>query len=157
MTLEIPPAEYNNFARSIKFTLPHEVKDMKTGSYTNIPGDLGGETKWGISKKAHPNVDIKNLTLEGAMEIYYNEYWKTTVAPALEYPFCTVVFDTAVLCGTGRANAWAKKSGGSAREYLNLRKDFHTNRVRERPDQSKFLSGWINRVLDLAKLVDLPQ
>lgn len=46
----------------------------REGGYVNDPNDPGGETKFGISKKAHPNVDIKNLTREGALAIYKSEY-----------------------------------------------------------------------------------
>ena len=43
------------------------------GGYVNNPNDKGGETKYGISKRAYPNLDIKNLTLKKAEEIYYND------------------------------------------------------------------------------------
>ena len=39
------------------------------GEYSNDPNDPGGETKWGISKRAYPNLDIKNLTRDGAKTI----------------------------------------------------------------------------------------
>ena len=35
----------------------------KEGGYVNNSRDPGGETNFGISKRAYPNVDIKNLTL----------------------------------------------------------------------------------------------
>ena len=38
--------------------------------------DPGGETKYGISKRFHPNVDVRNLTVEGAKEIYRAEFWR---------------------------------------------------------------------------------
>ena len=43
--------------------------------YTNDPKDAGGETKYGISKKAFPNVDIKNLTETDAIAIYKKMYY----------------------------------------------------------------------------------
>lgn len=45
------------------------------GGYINNPSDPGGETKYGISKKSHPKLDIKKLTKEKAKQIYYDEYW----------------------------------------------------------------------------------
>ena len=45
------------------------------GGYANDPDDPGGETKFGISKRSYPNLDIKNLTQEQAVEIYYNDWW----------------------------------------------------------------------------------
>jgi len=47
------------------------------GGYVNNPSDPGGETKYGIAKRSFPNLDIKNLTLEKAKEIYYKNYWNT--------------------------------------------------------------------------------
>ena len=45
------------------------------GGYVNDPHDPGGETNWGIAKRYHPDVDIRNLTREGAITIYHTEYW----------------------------------------------------------------------------------
>jgi lysozyme family protein len=45
------------------------------GGYVNDPQDPGGETNWGISKRSYPNVDIKNLTREGAKAIYLKDFW----------------------------------------------------------------------------------
>lgn len=45
------------------------------GGYVNNPNDPGGETKFGISKRSYPNVDIKNLTREGAVSIYHIDFW----------------------------------------------------------------------------------
>jgi lysozyme family protein len=44
------------------------------GGYVNNPKDPGGETKYGISKRSYPDLDIKNLTVEHAIGIYFNEY-----------------------------------------------------------------------------------
>ena len=43
--------------------------------YVNDPKDPGGETNYGISKRAYPDVDIKNLTEDGAKDIYKRDYW----------------------------------------------------------------------------------
>ena len=43
----------------IEITLHHE------GGYVNDPKDPGGETNFGVAKRSHPDVDIKNLTKEG--------------------------------------------------------------------------------------------
>ena len=52
------------FDEIIDLTLEHE------GGYVHDPSDLGGETNFGIAKRFYPDVDIKNLTKEGAKEIY---------------------------------------------------------------------------------------
>jgi lysozyme family protein len=44
----------------------------------NDPMDPGGETNWGISKRSYPNVDIKDLTRDGAKAIYFTDFWQAT-------------------------------------------------------------------------------
>ena len=48
---------------------------MHEGGYVNDPVDPGGETKYGISKKAYPDENIKDLTVERAKELYKRDYW----------------------------------------------------------------------------------
>ena len=46
------------------------------GGYSNDSADPGGETNWGISSRAHPEIkNIKDLTLEDAIQVYYKDYW----------------------------------------------------------------------------------
>ena len=57
------------FRKAIEVILKYE------GGYVNDPNDLGSETNFGISKRSYPNVDIKNLTKEQAIEIYHRDWW----------------------------------------------------------------------------------
>ena len=59
----------DTFEEIIDKVIEHE------GGYVNDPDDPGGETKYGIAKKSNPDVDIKNLTIEQAKEIYWDKYW----------------------------------------------------------------------------------
>jgi len=45
------------------------------GKYHVVEGDPGGATKWGVSQRAHPDVDIKNLTKLDALGIFEADYW----------------------------------------------------------------------------------
>ena len=71
---------------------------------TLIKGDRGGLTKFGIDAASHPGLDITNLTLEGAQDIYKSEYWDAckcdSLIPELQYAH----FSCAVNCGPGTAN-----------------------------------------------------
>ena len=51
------------------------VDPAHEGGYVNNRQDPGGETKYGISKRSYPGVDIRNLTLEGAKTIYKADFW----------------------------------------------------------------------------------
>jgi len=65
----------------------------------NDPDDPGGLTKWGISKKAHPDEDIANLTLDDAIRIYLDDYWKPSRASDLPYHLQDLYFDMVVNMG----------------------------------------------------------
>lgn len=69
------------------------------GGYNNDVRDPGGETKYGISKRSYPHLDIKNLTLDQAKRIYESDYWWKSGANALPWPWSLVVFDMAVNSG----------------------------------------------------------
>lgn len=71
-------------------TLGHE------GGYVNNPDDPGGETKYGISKRANPDVDVRNLTLAQAQWIYRQRYWLPLHADAMPESAAIQVFDAAV-------------------------------------------------------------
>lgn len=43
--------------------------------YTDDPDDNGGPSKFGISQRSYPGLDIKSLTREDAKKIYYNDYF----------------------------------------------------------------------------------
>ena len=58
------------------FNLAIDELLLQEGGYANDPVDRGGETKYGISKKAFPHVDIPSLTIEDAKAIYREAYWR---------------------------------------------------------------------------------
>lgn len=68
------------------------------GGYVNDPADPGGETNFGISKRAHPTEDIAGLTVERAREIYRQSYWNPTAGRLHETApnLAALVFDSAV-------------------------------------------------------------
>lgn len=66
------------------------------GGYVNDPNDPGGETKYGISKRAYPNESIAALTLDRAKAIYRRDYWDAVKGDELPYHMDILVFDAAV-------------------------------------------------------------
>jgi lysozyme family protein len=69
------------------------------GGYVNDPADPGGETNWGISKRSYPNVNIAELTREGAKEIYLRDFWQRGHMDELDPAVSFQVFDFAVNSG----------------------------------------------------------
>ena len=66
------------------------------GGYSNNPADPGLETKYGISKRSYPAVDIKSLTLEQAQAIYRRDYWQAASCERMPPKIAIAVFDAAV-------------------------------------------------------------
>lgn len=131
-----------NFEKAFELTVGFE------GGYVNDPDDLGRETKYGISKQAHPQCNIPALTLEQAREIYLNEYWKEAGCDTLMYPLDILTFDRAVLHGVRDAREWAA--------VANSWDDILFCSLQHIVDHwhSKFARGWLIRILRLWKIFD---
>ena len=84
---------------AIASVLKHE------GGYVHHESDPGGETNWGISKRSHPDLDIKNLTREQAISIYRDTYW-SQVPESLPDGVRWFAFDVCVHSGPTRMRAW---------------------------------------------------
>ena len=68
-------AEFEPFFQLI---MSHETIGYGTSheiDYSNVPGDHGGPTKYGISQASYPHLDIKNLTIDQARQIYLDDFW----------------------------------------------------------------------------------
>jgi lysozyme family protein len=72
------------------------------GGYVNDKDDKGGETKFGISKRSYPNVDIKNLTVIDAKNIYKNDYWDVLKCDYYPQIIAEELFELAVNTGIFR-------------------------------------------------------
>lgn len=65
-------------------------------------GDPGGETNFGISARANPDIDIKDLTLDEAVDLYLSRYWEPAGCPEvaeISGPLAAALFDDAVHAG----------------------------------------------------------
>ncbi len=69
------------------------------GGYVNDPGDPGGETKFGISKRSYPNVKINELTREDAADIYKRDFWDACKCDEFPPPVAILLFDAAIQHG----------------------------------------------------------
>lgn len=93
--LNLPPI----FEAIVSDTVTWETSGRKDGAYTNDPKDAGGETKWGISKRANPDVNIKDLTYKEAIKIYYTKYWDPMYILIPDDKLMFKIFDMGVLNG----------------------------------------------------------
>ncbi len=84
----------NKFEKAVDYVIRNE------GGYVFDKDDLGGETKFGISKKSYPTLNIKDLTLENAKKIYFCDYWhKGRFEEIPDDAVATQVFDLSVNLG----------------------------------------------------------
>lgn len=67
------------------------------GGYTNDPADRGKETKFGISKRSYPQLDIANLTRDQAIAIYKRDFWDLDYDGILSQAIANKVLSFAVL------------------------------------------------------------
>lgn len=86
------------YNKAISIVLEHE------GGYVNNPRDAGGETNFGISKRAYPYLDIARLSVFTAAEIYRRDYWEKCRCDDLPEGLDLCVVDFAVNAGVSRAS-----------------------------------------------------
>tara|TARA_R110001592_G_scaffold171740_1_gene410167 strand:- start:2194 stop:2679 length:486 start_codon:yes stop_codon:yes gene_type:complete len=85
-------------------TIINHVIEREGGErLVNDPDDPGGLTKWGISKKAHPEKDIANLSRNDAIAIYLQEYWVPSKSEHLPDELQDDYFDMVVNLGQRKA------------------------------------------------------
>jgi len=97
-----------NFLTTINRVLSNE------GSYVNDPTDPGGETNWGISKRSYPKVDIKNLTRNQAIAIYYRDFWLKANCEKLSDGASYQLMDSAVNSGITQSILFIQRALGVA-------------------------------------------
>ncbi len=139
------------------------------GGYVNDARDPGGETNYGISKRHHPDEDIKNMTPDRAKEIYTKDYWDVIQADKLPAPLAVIVTDHAVNAGPARAIRMLQELVGAeadgvvgpitirlakafwSRNGTNTIKWYNKARIRyyrRLPGWAHFGDGWVHRVLE---------
>jgi lysozyme family protein len=181
----------DNFPPSLAFVLRHECvyapgheDDLAFVICENVPGDTGGCTKYGIDAADHPDLDIRDLTLEQATVIYREGEWTQCRCDDLPLGIDTAVFDCAVNNGVHVAGILLQRAaracgysltidgeigprtiaavtaagqvekGALIGHLLELRRQHYADIVLLHPGDGEFLHGWLNRVTDLDQFVD---
>lgn len=103
-----------NFSIVMNEVFKHEVgSKWKAGGLVDHPKDPGGLTKWGISQRSHPNVDIRALDKLDASIIYERKYWKPCAGPQLPIGLDLVAMDGSVNSGVKRGVKWLQSAIGT--------------------------------------------
>ncbi len=137
-----PWARYANdvFERAVKRVLKDE------GGLVDDPDDRGGATNFGISSRAHPDVNVKKLTKDKAKQLYRERYWDAIGADNLSEEVRELAFDSAVQHGVGWVKEALQEVGEDAQALLDKRKKYYEGIIKRDPSQEKFKEGWFNRL-----------
>lgn len=147
------------------------------GGRSDQKDDYGGLTKWGVSQRSYPHLDIANLTFEEACtKVYEPDYWnRYSLSLILTQDIANKVFlalinmnpETAIKCvqnalktcgvtyitadgvlGPATVKAINSVHQGWLFEALKVKfGEFYISRVQEDDTQLKFLEGWMVRAL----------
>ena len=151
-----------------------EVIDIE-GGYVCNPADPGGETKFGISKRMYPDVDIKALTYGMAVDIYWRDYWLAGRCQELPGAFAVFLFDSLVnhraidaakmlqrglnVVADGQIGpitlqaAQNSYSTATLARMLSYRADFYTLISGKRETLKQFRRGWFKRLFLLQQFI----
>lgn len=124
------------------------------GGYVNDPDDPGGETNFGISKRAFPKEDIRNMTPARASEIYLNKYWIPIHGDDLPDKLDLCVMNCAVNSGVGTALKLLKAMSDSDPDtYLFLQERYYLEITKTRISLRKYLWSWFYRTCELRRII----
>jgi lysozyme family protein len=138
------------------------------GGFTQDSLDPGGATKWGISQKSFPDINIKSMTDEQARSLYFTHYWIPGKCALLPERIRLIYFDMCVhqgissavitlqkalngsgyaveidgIIGTETIEAAAHLEQDRLRSYRVLRL---SNIVSNKPEMEKYWYGWYKR------------
>ena len=99
--MEASPGASDNYTP--EFLLAVDRVLSNEGGYSSNPSDPGGATKFGISARQYPSLNIAALTREAAIKIYWRDWWLKFGFPRLPTAAASKTFDLAVNMGPTHA------------------------------------------------------
>jgi lysozyme family protein len=150
---------------------------------TTIPGDLGGQTYAGIARVPNPHWEGWALIDKGDMPpkemvwaFYKTQVWDKVRGDELPVGVDYMVYDFAVNAGISRAVKTLQQAVGAVadgalgpatlkaiegypaeeliKKYSEVKEAFYHGIVASKPEQVKFLKGWLNRVAHVGIVAD---
>lgn len=168
--------EYSeSFQKAIKPILAIE------GGLSDRKNDRGGLTKYGISQRQYPHLDIRNLTIKEAIEIYHRDFWLHYRCDELPPHVAVFIFDCQVnhrpkvgprflqsAIGAVADGIIGSKTIQAAHEATNkphrrdevlgllfaYRADFYHDITLADIDQEENLLGWFKRLFKLQQFIE---
>lgn len=152
------------------FKIAFDLVIGNEGVDSDDSADSGGLTRFGISQKAYPSLDIKSLTIEQSQDIYKRDYWDLIKGDSItDQDIANSIFDFGVNAGVGTSSKLAQKVVGVDQdgsigndtiyaintfnpkvfipEFKLAKIERYTRILDKDPTQIKFYKGWIKRSL----------
>lgn len=159
--------------------IEYVIINVEGVKYTNTPGDKGGPTKFGITQATYSAYlkrpatadDVKNMTMEIAIDVYKKMFWTFFNLDLYPVEFQHLIFDMYVNhspAGVGKIIQKSLNDMGSKlvvdgvvghktlneipfykqnvlfNTILNRRSEYYNLICKNDPTQLKFLNGWLN-------------
>ena len=138
-TSPVPGAGSAGFDSAIERVLKHE------GGFAENDGNTGAPVNFGINQKANPDIDVRNLTREQAIQIYRTRYWNAINGDTLPPELQGTALDAAVNQGPANARKWLAESGGDVARFNELRRA-HYESLLAKPEFARFRRTWMERL-----------
>lgn len=139
---------------------------QREGGYVIDPDDPGGATKFGISKRSYPALNIEELTEEDARDIYFSDFWTPAGCDGMPQIVAEAVLDFAVTSSVRRSVRALQQAAGVtidgdvgprtlaaaaaaaelvAARFTVIRVAYYAELAVKQKKNQKYLAGWIRR------------
>lgn len=126
------------------------IKKEGGSKFTNRSSDIGGPTKYGISKVFNPDINVETLTLKEAYNIYVKRYVEPTRAHELPLIVAHMMLDSAIVQGQGIAPKLLQQTLGFIGKDVDGKIGKNTKKRLEdelNKDQDRFLLNYSKRIM----------
>jgi hypothetical protein len=142
MQLNPTPPQGTRFQSVITGILKRE------GGYVAKDGASNAPANFGINQAANPDIDVKNLTQERAVELYRSRYWTQIDGDKLEPRTAVIAMDAAVNQGVTYAKQLLKDTGGDPQAML-VKREADYRKLAQDPKYAPSLPTWLNRLSEV--------
>ena len=118
----------------------------REGGFVATDGASGAPANFGINQRANPDIDVKSLTREKAVEIYKKRYWDAIQGDRLPPATALVALDAAALQGTEVARKLLEETNGDPIAMIARRREQLKAIAAKNPKQAENLPGWLARM-----------
>lgn len=134
-----------------------DVVLQNEGGFVANDGNSGAPANFGINQKANPDIDVANLNVDQAKQLYKTRYWDKYNLQEVPDDVQAIVFDGVVNHRSDFAKELvdAAKNGASLTDIKNMRNEEYMRLASLDPKKyQQFLGGWQNRLDKFNQLDD---